>query len=56
MLVRVDDFNHQSKVTAARRIIYEKHYQVNSAAVERMLEKESLVPAMVRNITVSLGI
>ena len=43
-LACVDDIHRRSKVYAARRVIYEKHYQVNSAAVEAMLKDESLVP------------
>ena len=48
-LARVDDIRRRSKVYAARRIIYERCYQVNSAAVEALLKDESLVPASVRN-------
>lgn len=43
-LARVDDIHRQSKITAARRVIYEKHYQINSAAVENLLREESWVP------------
>jgi hypothetical protein len=43
-LARVDDIHRQSKITAARRVIYEKHYQVDSAAVENLLREESWVP------------
>jgi hypothetical protein len=47
-LLRVDDNHRRNNVIAARRIIYDKQYQVNSAAVERMLQKESWVPNVVR--------
>jgi hypothetical protein len=43
-LARVDDIHRQSKITAARRVIYEKHYQVDSTAVENLLQEESWVP------------
>jgi hypothetical protein len=33
-LARIDNVSRQSKVVAARRLIYEKQYQINSAAVE----------------------
>ena len=36
-LTRVDDARRQNLVVAARRIIYEKHYQINSKAVEDLL-------------------
>ena len=48
-LARVDDINRRYKVLAARRVIYEKHYQINSAAVEGLLRDESLVPTLVRD-------
>ena len=44
---RVDDLYRQSKITSARRIIYEENYRINSAAVERILKEESLVPNLV---------
>jgi hypothetical protein len=47
-LLRVDDIHRRNKVFAARRVIYEKQYQVNSKAVERMLQTESWVPNLVR--------
>jgi hypothetical protein len=47
-LLRVDDIHRRSHVIAARRVIFDKHYQVNSAAVERILQKESWVPNVVR--------
>ena len=46
-LARVDDNHRRGKVLAARRVIYEKNYQVNSAAVEAILQKESWVPTVV---------
>ena len=33
---------------AARRAIYEKNYAVNSKAVNRLLQEDSLVPTTVR--------
>lgn len=47
-LARVDDQNRQSRVVAARKAIYEKKYSVNSAAVNKLLRKDSLVPTSVR--------
>jgi hypothetical protein len=47
-LARVDGPNRRGLVSAARRIIYEKKFQVNSAAVEAMLRNESWVPNVVR--------
>jgi len=44
---RVDNLQRQVKISSARRIIYEENYRVNSAAVERILKEESLVPTSV---------
>ena len=46
-LARIDDNSRCGKVVAARRLIYEKQYQVNSAAVEVLLKDQSLVPTTV---------
>jgi hypothetical protein len=46
-LARVDDNYRRNKIAAARRIIYEKNYQVNSTAVENLLREESWVPNVV---------
>jgi hypothetical protein len=46
-MARVDDLARQSKVTAARRLIYKKSYFVNGAAIESLLKAESLVPTAV---------
>jgi hypothetical protein len=43
-LARVDDRTRQNSVYAARRLIYHKSYQVDSAAVERFLKETSLTP------------
>jgi hypothetical protein len=51
-LARVDDVNRRNRVAAAREIIYEKKYAVNSAAVENLLREDSLVPTMVRTFFV----
>ena len=51
-LARVDDARRQNLVVAARRIIYEKHYQINSKAVEDLLRNESLTPNVVCLISV----
>ena len=50
-LARVDDVNRRVRVAAAREIIYEKgkkNYTVHSAAVEKLLKEDSLVPTAVR--------
>jgi hypothetical protein len=46
-LARVDDSRRRIKIAGARRIIYEGHHQVNSTAVENILQDESWVPTMV---------
>ena len=51
-LARVDDAHCQNLVVAARCIIYEKHYQINSKAVEDLLWNESLTPNVVCLISV----
>ena len=46
-LVRVDNIHRRASIMAARRVIYEKHYQVDSTAVDNILWKGSWVPALV---------
>lgn len=46
-LLRVDDARRRNRVVAARKILYEKQYTVNSKAIENLLHGESLVPTMV---------
>jgi hypothetical protein len=46
-LVRVDDVDHRHRVTVARDLIYQKNYAVDSAAVKRILHKDSTVPTAV---------
>jgi hypothetical protein len=46
-LARTDDLGRRGKVSTARKLIYEKNYAVDSAAVERLLKPQSLVPASV---------
>jgi len=46
-LVRVDDDRHRNLISAARKAIYQQNYDVDSAAVERMLKPQSLVPTSV---------
>jgi hypothetical protein len=46
-LARIDDANRRRRVTAARRIIYEENYAINSTAVEALLRDDSLVPTAV---------
>ena len=47
-LLRQDDVKRRSRIKAARKIIYEMDYMVNSKAVEDLLQEESLVPTIVR--------
>jgi hypothetical protein len=47
-IARVDDRARQSKVLAARRIIYEENYAVDCVAVQNLLRNKSLVPTVVR--------
>lgn len=49
-LARVDDQSRQTRVAAARQAIYEKNYSVNSTAVNKLLQKDSLVPTAVRMV------
>jgi hypothetical protein len=44
---RIDNDSRQGKVFAARRLIYEKQYNVDSAAVETLLKERSWVPTAV---------
>ncbi len=46
-LTRVDDLKRHGRVKAARRIIYEKNYMINTEAGEQLLQEDSLVPASV---------
>jgi hypothetical protein len=46
-LARVDNASRQIKVSNARQLIYESNFAVDSAAVERLLKPESLVPTEV---------
>jgi hypothetical protein len=43
-LARVDTASYRAKITGARQLIYENNLAVDSAAVERLLKPESLVP------------
>ena len=46
-LARVDNLQRQAKITAAREMIYERNWAVDSAPVQRLLKPESLVPTEV---------
>jgi hypothetical protein len=46
-MARVDNTQRRNVVDAARRVIYEKNFQVNSAGVENMLQDTSQVPTAV---------
>jgi hypothetical protein len=46
-LARIDDDRRRRNVATARSIIYEKHYAVDSQAVENILKEQSLVPTTV---------
>jgi hypothetical protein len=49
-LKRSDDLQRRGKIQSARSLIYEKNYQVNSSAVEKLLKPESLVPTSVCSV------
>ena len=46
-LARVDTEERWSKIAAARRLIYQEHYVVDTPQVEVLLKEESLVPTKV---------
>jgi hypothetical protein len=46
-LARVDDVDRRHRIATARNLIYEKNYAVDSAAIKRLLQKDSLVPSAV---------
>ncbi|KIM83849.1 hypothetical protein PILCRDRAFT_68884 [Piloderma croceum F 1598] len=43
-MARVDNVQRHSRIEAVQRLIYEKNFMVNSAAVEKILRDTSLVP------------
>jgi len=47
VLARVDTEERRGKVTAARRLIYQQHYVVDTPQVEALLKPESLLPTKV---------
>jgi hypothetical protein len=49
-LARCDDETRRYTVNAARRIIYQENYAVDSNAVETLLKEQSLVPTSVSAI------
>jgi hypothetical protein len=49
-MARTDDIHRRSSIDTARRLIYEKNYRVNSAAVESILRDRSLVPTAVSSV------
>jgi hypothetical protein len=48
-LKRCDDLARKTAVSNAQKAIYEKHRGVTSTAVERLLQEDSLSPALVRS-------
>ena len=46
-LARTDTQERRDKIVAARQLIYEKNYVVNTPQVEALLKEESLVPTKV---------
>jgi hypothetical protein len=46
-MARVDNDQRRYSVNAARRVIYEKNFLVNSSGVENILRETSLVPTAV---------
>ena len=47
LLQRCDSQTQRDKIAAARQLIYEKHYAVQTPQVEELLKGESLVPTLV---------
>jgi hypothetical protein len=48
---RTDDARRRNLILTARKAIYQQNFDVDSAAVERMLKPESLVPTSVSPFT-----
>ena len=48
ILARCDTMERREKISAARRLIYEAQYVVDTPQVENLLKPESLVPTVVR--------
>ena len=48
ILARRDTMERHEKITAARKLIYEAQYVVDTPQVEELLKPESLVPTVVR--------
>ena len=46
-LARVDDVDRRACVQAVQMAIYENNHPVNGAAIERLLNQDSLVPSIV---------
>ena len=47
VLARRDTQERRNKIVAARRLIYEQNYVVDTPQVEALLKEESLVPTKV---------
>lgn len=46
-MAREDNIRRRNLIDAARKVIYERNFRVNSAGVEKMLRDMSLVPTVV---------
>jgi hypothetical protein len=55
-LARVDDDEHKRLISSARNAIYQQNFDVDSAAVERLLKPQSLVPTKVKNLLFQIAI
>ena len=55
ILARHDTVERHEKVSAARRLIYEEQYVVDTPQVETLLKPESLVPSIVRVLGCNVG-
>jgi len=53
ILARRDTVERREKISAARRLIYEEQYVVDTPQVESLLKPESLVPTIVCILTVT---
>jgi hypothetical protein len=47
MMARIDNNQRRSRVSSARKLVYEMNLRINGAAVERLLREMSLVPIVV---------
>ena len=54
VLARVDTEERRDKVAAARQLIYQQHYVIDTPQVEALLKPESLLPTKVLIFSLTL--